>query len=101
MKKTVFLMVVAAIVISLTGCAGSGYDLARITGAGNVLVNPPLPAPLKNTAAHGIRLSISNRSSLNINVEGILDYVQGDPMVETQSLRDHSIHPWVRWRLDF
>jgi hypothetical protein len=100
MKKTVFLMV-AAMVILLTGCAGSGYGLVRITGAGNALVNPPLPAPLKNTAEHGIRLSLSNRSSLNIDVEGILDYVRGEPLVETHSLRENFMNPWIRWNMAF
>jgi hypothetical protein len=100
MKKTLFLMI-AAMVILITGCAGSGYGLLRTTGAGNSLINPPLPVPLKNSAHSGIRLTISNRLSLNIDVEDILDYVQGEPMVETQSLRDEFMNPWIRWDIAF
>jgi hypothetical protein len=100
MNKTVFLMV-SAMVIFLSGCAGSGYALFQTTGTANALVNPPFPAPLQNTADRGIHLSISNRSSLNIDVECILDYVQGEPMVETQYLQDNFMNPWIRWNIAF
>ena len=100
MKKTLFLMVVA-MVISITGCAGSGCSFFRTAGAANALVNPPFPSPLKSTSDRGIHLSISHRASLNIDVEGILDYVQGDPTVENPSLRDDFMNPWIRWSIAF
>lgn len=91
---------VVAMVILITGCAGS-VGFFRTAGAANALVNPPLPAPLKGTTEHGIRLFISHRASLNIDIEGILDYVQGEPIVQTPSLRDDFNNPWIRCNLAF
>jgi hypothetical protein len=100
MKKTLFLMV-AAMVILITGCAGSGHGFLRAAGGDNALANPPLPTSFKNLADRGIRLCISRRCSLNIDVEDILDYVQGEPTVITQSLRDDFMTPWIRWNIAF
>jgi len=101
MKKTVFLMV-PVLAILLSGCIGStgslfragGVDYARISG------NPPIP--INREDAPGLRLSISPRSALNIDVECILDYVQGDSTFSPEERTFDTITPLSPWiRLDF
>jgi hypothetical protein len=99
-KATVFLLVSASMIV-LSGCAGSNLGFFQSAGGGYALVNPPFPSAIKNVSARGICLPISSRSSLNIDVECIFDYVQGDSTLEAQYLRDDFTNPWIRWNIDF
>jgi hypothetical protein len=100
MKKTLFLMV-STVVILLSGCAGSGHGLFRTNGAGNALANPPFPSALRNADNRGVCLPLSKRLSLNIDVECILDYVQGESPVEPVYLQNDFMNPWIRWNVNF
>lgn len=97
MKKIYFSMV-PALMILLSGCNGSSYGLLRSAGIGDAMVNPPLPLPLKSKDDRGICLSISTRSSLRIDVECILDYVQG---ASEFGLKEPYMNPWIRWDVSF
>ncbi|BBO66083.1 hypothetical protein DSCA_00130 [Desulfosarcina alkanivorans] len=100
MKKTVFLML-SGMAIFISGCTGSGSGLYSVTGTRSALINTNTPVPLKNDDIRGVCLSISPRSSLNIDVECILDYVQGEAAFDPTDQQEDLLNPWVRWRYAF
>ncbi|MCB2146965.1 MAG: hypothetical protein KQI81_10855 [Deltaproteobacteria bacterium] len=101
MKKTVFL-VLSAMAILFCGCTtGSGYGLFKTAGPGYALINTNTLPPLNADDGHGVCLSISANSSLNINVECILEYVQGESAFDPANERSDHLNPWFRLNYSF
>lgn len=100
MKKSVFL-IFSGMAILLSGCTGSSYVVFNTTGIGSSLVNTGTTSPLRNEEDRGLCLSISPRSSLNIDVEGILDYVQAAPSMDMVDEQAEHLNPWIRWHYSF
>jgi hypothetical protein len=103
MKKTVFLML-SAIAIIFCGCTtGSGYGLLRNAGPGHAMIHTNTIPPLTVANDRGICLSISTKSSLNIDVECILEYVQGDSAFNSANeyQQGEQLNPWVRLNYSF
>ncbi|WP_319408707.1 hypothetical protein [uncultured Desulfosarcina sp.] len=101
MKKTVFLML-SAMAILFCGCTtGSGYSLLRTAGPGYALINANTLPPLNVDDGRGVCLSISANSSLNIDVECILEYVQEDSAFDPADERSDHLNPWLRLNYSF
>lgn len=101
MGKTVFLMV-PVMAILLSGCIGSTGNLFRAEDGSYARISGNPPMPQSNEDAPGLRLAISTRSAINIDVECILDYVQGDSTFSTEERNCDTITPLSPWiRLDF
>lgn len=58
----------------------------------NSNTNPPLEAP----DGRGVCLLISAKSSVNIDVEGILEYVQRYTVFDQADARIDFVNPWIR-----
>jgi uncharacterized alkaline shock family protein YloU len=99
MKKTVFL-ILSGIAIFISGCTSSNYGLLKIASTSNALVNTSTPAMSKNDA-RGICLTISPRASVDIDVECILDYVQGNAIFDPAFQRQDHLAPWISYRVSF
>ena len=101
MKKTVFLMV-SAMAILCCGCStGSGYGLLRTAPRSNALINTNTLPTLKESHDRGVCMPISANSSLNIDVECILEYVQGDHSLNAVAEQSDLLNPWVRLNYSF
>jgi hypothetical protein len=100
MKKTVFL-IFSGMAILLSGCTGSSYGLLNTAGTGLTMINTNSPSPLAGNDGRGVCLSISPRSSLNIDIECILNYVQGDASFDSADEQEDILNPWVRWHYSF
>lgn len=101
MGKTVFLMV-PVLAILLSGCIGSTGNLYRAEGGSYARISGNPTIPQNNEDPSGLRLAISTRSAINIDVECILDYVQGDSTFSTEERNCDTITPLSPWiRLDF
>ncbi len=101
MKKTVFLML-SAMAILMYGCStGSGNGLRRTTGPGNALKQTHTHPTQKMAHERGVCMSISAHSSLNIDVECILEYVQGDASFDPADEQSDFLNPWVRLNYSF
>lgn len=100
MKKTVFL-ILSAMVILFSGCAGSNQRLFRTEGSGKAQINTNLPAPLKAEADREFCLRISTQSSLSIDVECIFDYVQGEPPWALEHQWRDNMDPWISLNFSF
>lgn len=87
--------------ILLSGCTGPGYGLFRTAGTRHALISTNPPAPLKAGDDRGVCLSVSPRSSLTIDVECILDYVQGESVSDPEYKRSDLLSPWLRWHFSF
>jgi hypothetical protein len=100
MKQAFFLMV-AAMAILLSGCTGATGNWQRTSGIGCALISSNTPTPLNSRGGSGLHLTLSPRSSVDIDVEGILDYMQGAsnlaPEFEIQNLMD----PWIRLEFSY
>ncbi|MGA6926703.1 MAG: hypothetical protein WBY88_13525 [Desulfosarcina sp.] len=88
--------------IWLYGYAGIGIGLADGT-SGYDLVNPHTATLPVGEHSFGVRLTLSPRSSLTIDVEGILDYVKGDFFVDPSDVQSRIdvLNPWVNWNISF
>lgn len=95
MKKSFFLMV-AAIVILISGCTGPTGNWRPTGGIGCALTNPNTPTSLNSHGDSGLHLILSSRSSVNIDVEGILDYMQGDSYLAPEYEIQNLMNPWIR-----
>lgn len=100
MKKTVFL-IISGMAVLLSGCTGSSYGLFETAVTGSAMVNPHTPALLKGGDASKVCLSISPRSSLNIDVQRIFNYVQGDASVNLLDEQEDILNPWVQWHFAY
>ncbi len=101
MKKTVFLML-SAMAIFYCGCSmGSGYGLLRTESPGNALINAQTDPTSGGSHERGVCMSISANSSLNVDVECILEYVQGDASFDATDKQSDFLNPWVRLNYSF
>jgi len=100
MKKLVFLMAPLAALL-LSGCLGTGTSFLKMNsgdyGSSYSLTNSKTPEALHGNEGRGVRLSLSPRSSVNIDVECILDYVQGGPVFTPEYETDENLNPWIRF----
>ena len=80
---------------------GSGYGLLRTAGPGNALINTNSHPTLKETHKSGVCMPISANSSLNVDVECILEYVQGDASFDAANEQRDLLNPWVRLNYSF
>lgn len=95
-----FFLIVSAMVISLSGCAGSSSCLPGSPGS-DTIINTPLPHVPISDDDRGIYLPISNRLSLNVDIECILDFIQDEFEFGPQNYWNDDQYPWIRWRIDF
>ena len=104
MKKLVFLMTPAAVLL-LSGCLGSGTPFLKMNGgdygSSYALTDSKTPEALHRNDGSGVRLSLSPRSSVNIDVECILDYVQGGPYFTPEFETDENLNPWIRFNYSY
>lgn len=100
MKKTIFLIALGMVVL-LSGCTGanySGYRSGALTGG---LISTRAPAPISGKENRGVCLALSPRSSVNIDVECILEYVEGDANLDSLGRQQNLQNPWIRWHFSF
>jgi hypothetical protein len=101
MKKTVFLML-SAMAVVLCGCStGSGYGLLKTAGPGNAMIDAQTDPTLAGAHERGVCMPISAHSSLNVDVECILEYVQGDAPFDAADAQNDALNPWVRLNYSF
>ena len=101
MKKTVFLML-SAMAILCCGCStGSGYGWLRTAPPGNALINTHTDPTPKETHERGVCMPISGNSSLSVDVECILEYVQGDAAFDAADEQSDFLNPWIRLNYSF
>jgi hypothetical protein len=99
MKNTVFL-ILSAMAILFCGCS-TGPNHGLLGTAGNAMINAnPLP-PLEAVDGRGVCLPISAQSSVNIDVECILDYVQSGTGFDPADERIDLLNPWIRLNYAF
>ena len=101
MKKTVFLMLSAMAIIGCGCSTGSGQGAFNTARRENALIHTS-PHPTQEVADEGgVCMSISDHSSLSIDVECILEYVQGDANVDPAYEQRNFLNPWVRLNFSF
>lgn len=100
MKKPI-LLALSVMAILLMGCGGSSYGLLSTAGPGNALITTNTSPPSKGENDRAVCLSISNKSSLSIDVECILDYVQGDAAIDPNYQQRDLLDPWVQLNYTF
>lgn len=99
MKNTVFL-ILSTMAILFCGCStGSSYGLLGTTG--NAMINSNTHPPFEIADGRGVCLPISTKSSVNIDVECILDYVQSDATFDPADGRIDLLDPWIRLNYSF
>ena len=100
MKKMIFLTT-PVLALLLAGCLSSGNPWMKIDGdsyaAGYGLINSKTPETLLGNQSRGVRLSLSPRASISIDVECILDYVQGDSVFTPEYETNDHLNPWFRF----
>ena len=99
MKKLVFLMT-PLLALLLAGCLASKTPLSTMHGSRHnsyALTDSRTPENVLGKEARGVRLSLSARSSVKIDVECILDYVQGGPDFTPEYETDNQLIPWLRF----
>ena len=101
MKKNVFFFLPLVMALCMAACGGAHYGLYQPAGIAAALINPSNPSPLKSEGDRGVHLSLSSHTSLNIDVECILDYVQGETPLEVQWDHPQSSNPWIRLNVSF
>lgn len=100
MKKSVFL-IFSAVTILFYGCGGANPLAFRTIRNGHALINASKPASLDLDEDPGVCLPMTTRSSLSIDVECILDYIQGASTFGPEDRRDDLMNPWIRLNLSF
>jgi hypothetical protein len=100
MKKTIFL-IASGMVVWLSGCTGASYDGYRPGGGAGGLMNSRPSAPIGVKDDHGLCLALSPRSSVNIDVECILEYIEGDVNLDLLGKQQNLQNPWIRWHFSF
>ena len=86
--------------ILFCGCStGANHGLLGTTG--NAMINSNTQPPLEAADGRGVCLPISTKSSVNIDVECILDYVQSDAPTDPIDGRVDLLNPWVRLNYSF
>lgn len=88
-----------AIIFFLSACTGTTGNCPRTCVSNSHFLNltHTHPTPDKSRAEHGIDLTISKRSSLSIDIECILDYVQGEISMIDKNASVANNTPWIYW----
>lgn len=90
-----------AMAILLTGCTGSTCGVFKATGFNYALTNANTPNSSNSSASRGLYLPISSQSAININLECILDYVQGDFAFGPEKEKHNLSNPWIRFDFSY
>lgn len=100
MNKKVFLML-PAMMILFSGCAL--FNASRFNTIDNrpALIDTDLPASQNGHVDRGLRLPLSSRSAVNIDVECILDYVQGGSAFDIEIDANDWLIPWIRFDISY
>lgn len=92
----------SAMAILFCGCAtGPGYGLFRTAAHGNAWINTNTQPPLRIADDDGVCLSLSAKSSLNINIECILEYVRRDATFDQADEQNDRLNPWISFNYSF
>jgi hypothetical protein len=98
--KLQFILTLLFLTAFLTGCGGTGYPTYPTIEAKHKLISASEPGG-EGSAELGLRLPLSRSSSLGVDVNGIVDYLQGtatvDSLAEQQALQD----PWICFSASF
>ena len=100
MKKSFFL-IIPAMAILMASCTASLDSQFIAPDNRHARFNSDAPVTLDRHGDAGLHLILSPRSSLNIDVEGILDYVQGSESFGPEYDREDRLDPWIRLNLSF
>jgi hypothetical protein len=100
-KKKGLLLSLLLMVMFLSACSGSACYVSKTNYADTKLIMPAPPASLEGGTHRGIYLTISKRSSLSIDVECIVDYVQGESTLTGEDASIDHVNPWVYWNWYF
>ena len=100
-KKNIFFVSPIAMVMFLSACTGSVYHADKTDGTATGRPHPSRPLPINTQTSRGIHLTISNQSSLTIDVECIADYVQKALSVIGNAPTANHDNPWVSWDWHF
>lgn len=92
----------SAMTIILNGCSiGSGNGILRTAPPGNALINTNTHPSSEVEHERGVCMPISAHSSLNIDVECILEYVHGESSFDTADEQNNFLNPWIRLNYSF
>lgn len=102
MKKTI-IWIISGMAIGFFGWAGTGIGWAGGTAAGHLLVNPLPSTPQSADPPYGLHLTLSQRSSISIDLECILEHVKSGLLVDPTEARSNNevLHPWINWNISF
>ena len=103
MKKKLFL-ITPVLALLMAGCISSGTPCMKADGDSHsnyALTNTRTPRTLNGNETRGVRVSLSPRSSVNIDVECILDYVQGGPVDTPEFETTNHLYPWFRFEFAY
>ena len=100
-KKKMAFSMVPALFFFLSACAGPTNHAYQINWPEPHVVSPTLPAPANPSTGRGVYLRISKQASLNINVECIIDYVQGNLPMAADAASLNTSSPWIVWDWHF
>jgi len=87
--------------ILFSGCTGSHCRLVPVTGYDHGMINSNTPATLDGENDRGVHVSISRRTSVKINVDGIMDYVQRWSTFGHEPAHRSVLTPWIRLDLSY
>jgi hypothetical protein len=99
MKKTIFLFI-TAMAILFYGCS-TDSSFGVIHSSDTSLINSNTHPQRNVTDDRGICLPITARSSLNVDVECILEYVQKEASVDATDGQTDLLYPWIRLDYSF
>jgi hypothetical protein len=99
MKKRILFALISMFFI-VSGCSGTGYQAFHLADSKNALINSTKPTE-EELQDFGLRLPLSQRSSVDVDVEGIIDFLKGTGL-EDQLSQQQIIHdPWVCFTASF
>ncbi len=99
MKQLIFFAIIGMATL-LVGCSETNYRALHSSGLSNALINSTTQTPDSNEDI-GVYLSLSQRSSLSIGIEGIIDYFKGTPIVDSLAQQQAIKEPWVCYNINF
>lgn len=99
MKKLIFFALFATILLFI-GCSGTNNNILPRTDVQNALVNSTKSNHTRSDDL-AFRVSLSQRSSLDIDVEGIVTYLKGTPLVDSLAQQQAIREPWVCYHIEF
>jgi len=101
-KKNLWIVAAAVLAIVLTGCNATMSRTYRFSPAGSSMVETNSPIPMDRQVERGVTLSLGRKTYMNIDIECILEYMQGesDP-IENQPIIQNDRYPWIRFSMDF